>query len=84
MEKKCDCGQLLHYSSPETRYYVEEQIRRLGSTVRVSTQAGCWLVPRHYIALHGIKGYDVKELAIKYKWPEVNKTLEDDIKVILD
>ena len=50
----CFCGRPLHYSDPAIEAYVERAIAELGPMVTVSTPAGTWSVPRHYIALHGI------------------------------
>jgi hypothetical protein len=50
----CHCGKLLHYSDNAIRRDVESLIRQLGERVTVTLPDGrSWLVPRHYIALHG-------------------------------
>jgi hypothetical protein len=34
----------------------------LGANIAVATPAGRWLVPRHYIALHGVRAAEVERL----------------------
>lgn len=36
---------------------------RLGTEVEITTPTGTWLVPRHYIALHGIEAKALPQLA---------------------
>ncbi len=63
----CHCGKPLHYNSQEVRGMVEAVIRQCGANQKVTVGKRTWLVPRHYIALHGIKGalmetYGFKEI----------------------
>lgn len=68
----CACGQPLHYSSPEIREFIESQIRRDGPTLRVEvTGSGVWLVPRHFIALHGIRARELPKLAQRFEWKRI-------------
>lgn len=62
-EQLCPCGQPLHYGSDTARHIVENYIAKVGATVAISTPEGTWRVPRHYVALHGIKADDLPELA---------------------
>lgn len=62
-ETRCACGKLLHYSSTFQMALVESFVKRSGETVPVHTPQGKWRVPRHYIALHGIKEQELPELA---------------------
>lgn len=59
--KMCACGRPLHYSDPNVRRHVERLIRMLGENARVRRMGDkrVWLVPRHYIALHGLKAEDL-------------------------
>lgn len=66
--KLCSCGQLLHYSNPAIEAYIAKLVDDFGETIPVETFDGYFHVPRHYIALHGIKGSEVPELAKKYGW----------------
>src|SRR5947209_7487832 len=67
--ERCDCGEPLHYTDPETKRDVENLISRLGSHVRVEVPGlGAWYVPRHYIALHGLRGGDLPRLGTLYRW----------------
>lgn len=63
--EKCHCGRALHYESRGTRELVEEQIRELGPTVKIMVGDRAWEVPRHYIALHGLRACDVGSLGFK-------------------
>jgi hypothetical protein len=57
----CACGKPLHYSSPRIHAMVEQLIGASGPYVRVTRieDHRAWLVQRHYIALHGLKGEDL-------------------------
>lgn len=61
----CHCGRPLHYSDPEIERKVRTLIDQLGPTIKVTTPRGSWLVPRHYIALHGLKGAEVHMLGFE-------------------
>jgi hypothetical protein len=51
---------------------VEELIRGYGETISLTILGfGTWKVPRHYIALHGVKGTDIPELARRFGWLKV-------------
>lgn len=57
MPELCHCGKPLHYPNPETQQEVQAIVDRMGSLVEVvGPDDRRWKVPRHYIALHGIKG----------------------------
>ena len=67
--ERCDCGEPLHYSNPDSQRIVEELIRLKGSHLKVEVLGlGTWFVPRHYIALHGLRAVDLPRLAKLYKW----------------
>lgn len=70
-EPLCDCGQPLHYASEESQRVVQMLVDDLGPTIVLETPSGCWAIPRHYIALHGIKAEDVPALAALYGWAKV-------------
>ena len=55
--EKCHCGQPLHYSSGNVENYVRMTIEKHGHYINVihATTGKTYKVPRHYIALHGIK-----------------------------
>lgn len=70
--RKCDCGQLVHYSSSDVRRVVEMMIAELGATMPITIAGiGTWMVPRDFIALHGFKGDELPELAAQYGWKKV-------------
>jgi hypothetical protein len=66
----CHCGRPLHYNSQGVQAFVEKQIAKLGETVPVTAPDAngvyrSWLVPRHFIALHGIKAAEVYRLGFE-------------------
>ena len=69
----CACGMPLHYSDPEKRKLIESLIKMCGEMVTIinSENGRSWRVPRHFIALHGIKMEEMPQLAIKYAFEEV-------------
>jgi hypothetical protein len=64
----CACGQPLHYTDPARRAWVEDCIARLGPVVQVTLGLRTWVVPRHYIALHGLRAAELPGLG----FPEVH------------
>lgn len=66
-EKMCLCGKPLHYKNPRSQEYVERQIAELGERVKVKhVETGrIFMVPRHYIALHGLKGEELPALGFE-------------------
>jgi hypothetical protein len=71
MADVCDCGRSLqlHYRDPEKYRQVQALVGSLGVSVEVTVEGvGSWMVPRHYIALHGIKAADLPALAARYGW----------------
>lgn len=69
----CACGKPLHYAAPENLKYTERMIELMGPNMLI-TQASTgrtWVVPRHYIALHGLVGNQLEETAKKYGFAEV-------------
>ncbi len=61
----CWCGKPLHYSSEKTRAIMEYFVRELGPNVPVVCEDKTYLVPRHYIALHGLKACELPLLGFK-------------------
>lgn len=68
----CPCGQPLHYRTAEIRAYMARQIRRFGPTVVVETTEGTWLVPRHFLALHTFRPWELQTLAAQHGWTRVD------------
>lgn len=69
-EDRCGCGRPLHYTDPRIEAYMRRQVARKGPNVLVEVMGedyGIW-VPRHYVALHGIKAEHVVTLAAMYGW----------------
>jgi hypothetical protein len=70
--KMCACGHPLHYTDPELQEVVEQQIAQLGESIRIALPSGRkFMVPRHFIALHGVKGYELPGVAALYGFEEV-------------
>lgn len=64
----CACGKPLHYLDPQEEEYVESLVIELGPMVKVKVLDGrCYWVQRHFIALHGLKGWEIPEQG----WEEV-------------
>jgi hypothetical protein len=71
--KLCPCGKPLHYFDQDARDYVDRQVARLGEDIKV-THVGTgrkFMVSRHFIALHGLLGNDLPEVAKRYGFEEV-------------
>jgi hypothetical protein len=66
----CPCGKRLHYSDPVIEFTIHELVARLGPTVPISANGRTYRVPRHYVALHGVKASDLPELAARYHFEE--------------
>jgi hypothetical protein len=71
MMDRCPCGRALHYTNPATQAQIERYIGELGADIKVETAAGAWMVPRHYLALHGLKAADLPLLAAVYGWQRI-------------
>jgi hypothetical protein len=70
--KMCACGKPLHYSCSAVQLLIEEQIADLGECIKVSLESGrAFMVPRHFIALHGLKASALPELAEKLGFKEL-------------
>lgn len=61
MKKLCACGKPLHYSNPRLHAMIEQLIGAKGENILVRRVEDnrAWMVPRHYIALHGLKSEDL-------------------------
>jgi hypothetical protein len=72
-DKMCPCGKPLHYSNPQIRALVEGMIAATGEHVTITiTETGrSYRVPKHFIALHGVKGCELPALVGKYGIEEV-------------
>lgn len=71
----CACGKPLHYTDPEIEMAVRVLVEAIGETANVSLTGGgpSWRVPRHYIALHGLKGADLAALAEQQGWKKAGR-----------
>jgi hypothetical protein len=61
----CHCGQPLHYTDPKIEYLIRALVNEFGPTVPVTIGDRTWLVPRHYIALHGLKAQELPTLGFQ-------------------
>lgn len=64
-EQNCFCGHPLHYINPMVEKTMHDMVALLGENVKVTFEGRTWEIPRHYIALHGLKGKDVPNLGFK-------------------
>jgi hypothetical protein len=65
---RCPCGESHTFSDPKVMDWVWEVINENGWEIRVATPDGTWLVPRIWIAAHGLKSSELPVLAEKYGW----------------
>lgn len=68
----CGCGERLHYTNPLAEASVRRLVAERGPTVLVQvdgTDIAYW-VPRHFVALHGLKAQDLPYLADLYSWEQ--------------
>jgi hypothetical protein len=65
MDKLCHCGRKLHFSNANQKRELEEIINRFGENITISRDDKKYLVPRTYIALHGIRDKDISKLGFK-------------------
>jgi hypothetical protein len=64
--KMCYCGKPLHYNSRDVGMMVEGFVQKLGEFIPIETPDGMrYKVPRHYIALHGIRTHELKGLGFE-------------------
>ena len=61
----CPCGDR-HLMTARAAEALEHVTAGLPATVKVSAPGGSWLVPRLYIACHGLKAADLPALAERY------------------
>lgn len=64
-EQLCACGKPLHYSDPSAQHQIDALVSELGEFIEVTVGGRSWLVSRHYIALHGLKGSDLASLGFE-------------------
>lgn len=55
----CYCGKALHYNCQDTRARITRFCATLGELVCMTVGGVSFGVPRHYIALHGVKGHEL-------------------------
>lgn len=63
----CSCGEV-HELSAEAREFWASFIDGQPPEISVGTPAGSWMVPRIYIAAHGLKAAELPALAGQYGW----------------
>jgi hypothetical protein len=64
-DELCPCGEPLHYSDPSSYRAVQDLVDQLGPLTRVTVEDRTWLVPRHYIGLHGLKASELPSLGFQ-------------------
>ncbi len=65
----CPCGSA-HEMTPGILAIYDQVTAGADPLIKVQiTGCGTWLIPRLYIACHGIKGAEVEALAAQYGWP---------------
>jgi hypothetical protein len=61
----CHCGEPLHYLDKVNERTVLELVAEKGEFVDVTTPEGTWRVQRHYIALHGLRAWELPTLGFE-------------------
>lgn len=61
----CACGKPLHYSDPVIQQMVQSYVDKLGENEPVTVGGRTWLVPRHYLALHGLNAWELPALGFE-------------------
>lgn len=61
----CFCGQPLHYNDKNIQRIVQAMVDKLGEYVEVSLPDKTYKVPRHYIALHGLRASELPLLGFE-------------------
>jgi hypothetical protein len=67
--EKCYCGLPLHYQDKNIEAEMIKLVKEEGSHVPVVAGGHTFMVPRHFIALHGIKSETLKFMGFE----EINK-----------
>lgn len=71
----CPCGRPLHYTDATAEKVTRDLISVGGETIDIKlTSKGTtqgWKVSRHFIALHGIDGKTLPEVAAKYGFEKI-------------
>lgn len=70
-EIPCCCGLGHTFQTLLVFRYLTRMIAELGPVIRITTPIGTWMVPRIYIAAHGLRAQDLPHLAEKYGWPRL-------------
>lgn len=68
----CGCGRPLHYVDPRAEATVRKLVGEKGRCVLVEVDGEdvAYWVPRHFIALHGLRAQDLPYLASLYEWEQ--------------
>lgn len=69
---KCFCGEPLHYSDLNVYARIQKQVEEFGEMLEIASETSgrIYLVPRHYMALHGVKADTLHLLGFEYKGQE--------------
>lgn len=65
----CPCGEIHIYPDGSTATNLAQLLNALGPVLHVTTPWGSWLVPRIYVAAHGLTAAELPALAARYGWP---------------
>lgn len=65
--ERCVCGRPLHYTDRNAERWVSDLVDALGPDIEVVSEGRTWMVPRHYIALHGLKTGELPRSGFRLK-----------------
>lgn len=78
----CHCGKPLHYMDKDVEDFVNKMIQKHGENIEVTSNVSkiTYIIPRHYIALHGLKESELATLGfpIKEGTPPESTLSQDD------
>ena len=67
----CACGKPLHYTDPVHEELVRSFVARFGEKIKVTVNGRSFMVPRHFIALHGLRASEILQIAARYGFEEI-------------
>lgn len=67
---RCPCG-AIHEFSAETRAVFLRMLLNYGTESKITTPQGTWMVPKVYIAAHGLRADELPHLAKVYGFKKV-------------
>lgn len=64
-EKMCACGKPLHYANKSMEKIAQRIVDEQGEEIKIVVEGRSWMVPRHFIALHGIEAAELPSMGFR-------------------